>query len=99
MVVVIAKLKAREGKGDELAAKFVEMVEWVTENEADTLTYICNRSGKDPDSFVFFERYPDQAALGAHSSSPRFQEFVGEIQGLLAGGMEVELFEELAAKL
>jgi len=99
MVVVIAKLKARAGKGDELAAKFVEMVEWVTENEADTLTYICNRSTRDPETFVFFERYPDQVALGAHSSSERFQQFVGETQGLLAGGMEVELFEEIAAKL
>lgn len=99
MVVVIAKLKAKPGKGDELAEKFVAMVDWVTENEANTLTYICNRSNKDPDEFVFYERYPDHAALSAHSSSPRFQEFVADVQGLLVGGMEVELLDELAAKL
>ena len=99
MLVVIAKLKAKPGAGDDLAAKFSEMVAWVTENEAETLTYICNRSTNDPDEFVFFERYPDPAALGAHSSSDRFKAFVGEIQPLLDGGMQVEMLEEVAAKL
>ncbi len=99
MLVVIAKLKAKPGKGDALAAKFSEMVAWVTENEAMTLTYACNRSNTDRDEFVFFERYPDQAALGAHSSSDRFKSFVGELQPLLDGGMQVEMLEEVAAKL
>ncbi len=99
MVVVVAKLTAKEGQGDTLEKALVSMVEWVTENEADTLTYICNRSVKNPDQFVFFERYPNQAALDAHSSSERFVQLFGELQELLGAPAEIEILEEVAAKL
>ena len=99
MVVVVAKLKAKPDQGDVLQKALVDMVEWVTENESDTLTYICNRSVKDPDQFIFFERYPNQAAFDAHSSSDRFAEFFAELQGLLGAPVEIEVLEEVAAKL
>ena len=99
MLVVVAKMKAKEGKGDELASVFADLVEWVTENEADTLTYICNRSTKDRDEFLFFERYTSQSALEAHSSSERMIQLGTEIRGLVDGPVDIELFDELAAKL
>ena len=99
MVVVIAKIKAKKGQGDTLAQKLSDMVEWVTENEGDTLTYICNRSTKNRDEFVFFERYPNQKALEGHSTSDRFHQLVGEIQSLLDGPIQIDLLEEVAAKL
>jgi len=99
MVVVVAKIKAKKGQGDALAQKLSDMVEWVTENEGDTLTYICNRSTKNRDEFVFFERYPNQKALEGHSTSDRFHQLVGEIQGLLDGPIQIDLLEEVAAKL
>ena len=40
MFVVIAKIKARDGEAEKLGDILTSMVDWVTENEADTLTYI-----------------------------------------------------------
>lgn len=99
MVVVVARIKAAEGHSEELAAKFQDMVAWVRDNEDGTLTYACNRSSDDPNSFLFFERYTDQAALDAHMGSERFAQLVTELQGKLDGGVEMDTYEELATKI
>ena len=99
MVVVLARIAAKEGQGDALAEHLCQMVEWVTENESQTVTYICNRSSKNADEFVFFERYTDQAAFDLHISSEQFAEFGKKIGGYLAGPPDIEMLEEVAAKL
>ena len=99
MYVVIARIRAKEGQAEELAGHFREFVDWVTENEADTLTYICNRSLKDPSDFVFFERYTNEKAFEAHSSSDEFVKLTGALQGKLDGPVSIESYEEVAGKL
>lgn len=99
MVVVVAKVRAKKGRGDALVDHLLRMVEWVTENEAETLTYTCNRSTKNADEFVFYERYSDQGAFESHISSDNFAAFGEQIGGYLAGPPEIETFEEVAAKL
>lgn len=75
------------------------MVEWVTENEAGTLMYACNRSTQNPDEFVFYERYADQKAFEVHVGSEQFAQFGRKIGGYLAGPPDIETLEEIAAKL
>ncbi|RMD83295.1 MAG: antibiotic biosynthesis monooxygenase [Candidatus Dadabacteria bacterium] len=99
MFVVVAKIKAKAGKGDELAQVFTRMVDWVTENEADTLTYICSRSSKDPDEFLFFERYVNEKAFQEHTSSPQFLELASAMQGMVEGPVEMSTYHEIAGKL
>ena len=99
MLVVVAKIKAVEGHADKLADLFKGMVEWVTENEVDTVTYTCNRSTDDPNLFVFFERYTTRQAHEEHSRSDKFLELVSALQGSVDGPVEIETYEELAAKL
>jgi quinol monooxygenase YgiN len=100
MIVAVARIKAAEGCADEVTGYFAEMVEWVAENEPATITYVCNRSVADGGmSFLFFERYEDQAAFEAHSASERFGELVRQLQGKLDGGMKLDLYEEVAAKI
>jgi quinol monooxygenase YgiN len=99
MFVVIARIKAKQDHGDELEAIFREMVEWVTENEADTVTYTCNRSTTDRDQFTFFERYTNRKAFEAHTGSEKFAELGGRIQGSLDGPIEIETYDEIAGKL
>jgi len=99
MVAVVARIEAKEGEADKLAAVFKDFVEWVTENEAGTLTYSCNRSTTDPNRFLFFERYTGRKAFEAHSSSERFIQLASEIRGLVSGPVEIELFDEIATKL
>ena len=99
MLVVVAKIRAKAECGDEVATQFREMVEWVTENESETLTYTCSRSRDNPNEFVFFERYTGEKAHQEHSGSPRFAELVTALRGKLDGGIEIEILDEVAAKL
>ena len=65
----------------------------------DTVTYTCNRSTDDPNLFAFFERYTTRQAHEEHSRSDKFLELVSALQGSVDGPVEIETYEELAAKL
>ena len=98
MFVVAAKIKAKEGAADTLSSMFRDMVEWVTRNEPETVSFSCNRSTDDPAQFLFFERYTSKGAFRAHAASERFLEFAAAIQGLVDGAIHIETYEEIAAK-
>jgi len=99
MFVVIARIKAKEEAVDRIEAIFEDMVQWVTENEAETLTYTCNRSHDEPTRFTFFERYANKKAFEAHSSSNRFAEMAASLRGLVDGPIALETYDEIAGKL
>jgi len=99
MVVVIARIKAKPEHADDVAGYFRDMVGWVKDHEASTLSYACNRSPSEPGEFVFFERYTDMEAFQAHSASARFGELMGQLKGKLAGAPVIEMLDEVAAKL
>ena len=98
MYVVVARVKAKPGRGRDLERHLVEMAEWVTANEPATLTYLCNRSRTDSDEFVFYERYPDAKAFEAHAQSERFRTLARRIADLLEGPAAIEAFDEIAGK-
>lgn len=99
MFVAIARIKAKQDAADRVEAIFKDMVQWVAENEAETLTYTCNRSHDDPTCFVFFERYKSKKAFEAHSASEKFAQMAGSLRGLLDGPIALETFDEVAGKL
>ncbi len=99
MLVVIARIKAKEEHVEELETAFRGMVEWVAANEPGTLTYTCNRSSQNPNEYVFLERYTDEQAFQVHSASERFAEFAMSLQGKLDGDLQLEMLEEVAAKV
>ena len=94
-MIIIAKLKAQAGKEAEMEKVFREVLPKV-KTEEGTLVYTLHRSLKDPTVFVFYEKYADQAALGAHSTTPHFKEMGKALATLLDGAPEIEMFEELA---
>jgi quinol monooxygenase YgiN len=67
-VAVLARIRAKEGKGDELLVAFRPLLEQV-ENEPGTLMYAMNRSKDDLDVFWCSELYADDDAFAAHSRS------------------------------
>lgn len=67
-VSFLAKLRVKEGKGDELIAAFEPLLEQVAK-EPGTLLYAMNRAKSDPDVFWFSELYVDDDAFAAHSGS------------------------------
>ena len=83
MVTVIAEYQARPGRGDELARILPGHVAQ-TRDEPGCVTFVAYRDGDDPDHFLLYEQYVDEAAFQAHRQSPHFRANVaGRIVPLL----------------
>ncbi len=59
MLVVVAKLKVKEGKGEELEKALLKMIAEVRAKEEGTLIYVLHRAANDPGTFLFYEKYTD----------------------------------------
>ncbi len=96
-VYVVAKLRAAKGKGDALAALLTEQAAAVRAAEPGCLVYRPHRSTKDPELFVFYETYVDDAAFEAHLKAPHLVAFrERRVQdGLTEGAVEVEILRSL----
>ena len=68
-IVVTASLKAKPGKGDELAELLGGLVDAVA-SEDGTELFTIHRVADDPDTVFFYEVYRDQAALDEHRKNP-----------------------------
>ena len=49
--------------------------------------YHANRSTENPDLFLLYEHYRDQAALAAHRETPHFKEFFAALPNLANGDL------------
>ncbi|MFO1315842.1 MAG: putative quinol monooxygenase [Burkholderiales bacterium] len=94
---VIARIRAARGKGDALAALLAEQAAVVRKAEPGCLAYRVHRSTRDPDAFVFYEQYADEAAFDAHRTAPHLAAFRErrEREELVAGPADVEIFRSL----
>jgi quinol monooxygenase YgiN len=68
-IVVTATLKAKPGKGDELAEVLGGLVDAVADEDG-TEQFVIHRSSDEPDTVFFYEVYRDQDALDAHRKNP-----------------------------
>lgn len=83
VVVLVAEWQAQEGKGDEIAA-VLETVTPMMRAEEGVLLYLPNRDVADPDHFLLYEHYPDQATREAHRDTEHFKTYIeGTIWPLL----------------
>ena len=97
ILTVVANLRAAPGKGDALAALLTEQAHVVRANEPGCLVYRPHRSTRDPDAFVFYEMYVDDAAFEAHRNAPHLAAFRQrrEQERLIDGTAQVELYRSL----
>jgi quinol monooxygenase YgiN len=95
MIVVAAKLKAVEGKGDELEREFRKLVPKVLKDPG-AITYAVHRKADAPNEFLVYEKYESPDALKFHGSTEHFKEFSRAIASLLEGRPEVGIYNELA---
>ncbi|HNY64191.1 MAG TPA: putative quinol monooxygenase [Deltaproteobacteria bacterium] len=96
MLIVVAVLKAKEGREKDMEEALKRVVPLVAAEEG-TLMYTLHRAKKDPTKFLFYEKYTGKEALGAHSSTPYFMEMFGAIAPYLDGDPSIEIYEELAS--
>jgi quinol monooxygenase YgiN len=94
---IVAKIRAAKGKGDALAALLAEQAAVVRKAEPGCLVYRPHRSTKDPDVFIFYEQYKDQAAFDIHRKAPYLAAYRErrEKEGLTEGAAEVEFYRSL----
>ena len=97
-ITVIAKLKTKTGseKAFEDAAR--KMIEAMRSAEPNTLQYVLHKGVKDPTEYVYYEVYPDQAALDFHGKTDHMKAFGGAIGALLEGRPQVEILQEVTRK-
>ena len=94
MIVVAAKLKAVEGKGDELEQEFRKLVPKVLKDPG-AISYVVHRKADAPNEFFVYEKYESGEAFKLHISTEHFKEFSKAIASLLDGSPEVGIYNEL----
>lgn len=97
VLTVVAKIRAAKGKGDALAALLREQADVVRKAEPGCLVYRPHRSTKDPDLFIFYEQYRDEAAFDVHRKAPHLAAYRErrDEEGLTEGQPEVEIYRSL----
>lgn len=84
MIVLVAKYIVKPGQGDAVEAALRRMAPLVKAAEPGCTLYHANRAADNPDLFLLYEHYADQAALAAHRETPHFKEIIeGTIVPLL----------------
>lgn len=95
MKIIIATFEAQPGHIEAVAQLLRGFVENAS-REPGTLTYNLNQDPKQPARFTFYERYADQAAVDAHSSSTALKEGFRALKPLLARPPVIDFLDEVA---
>ena len=95
---LIARIKAKPGCENDLEAAFHDMIKKVRAAEPGCLTYVLHKSKQDPQAFVWYETYTDDAAFEAHRKTDHMKEMGARIANLLAEKPQIELLTELDRK-
>ncbi len=95
-VAVTARVRAKEGRSQELIAAFGALLEQA-ESEPGTLLYAVNRSTDDPHLFWIYELYTDGDAFAAHSGSDAMAA-AGPVLGEIIAESELIVGEALSGK-
>jgi quinol monooxygenase YgiN len=94
MLAIIATLKVKPGNEAEFEAVAKELVAKVNANESGCKLYELSR-GTARQTYVFMERYVDQAALDFHRTTEHFKELGAKMGPFLDGRPEVQRLTEL----
>jgi len=95
MVGIIATARVKDGEGPRFEEVARGLVEAVNANEPDCLLYLCVRSQEDANSYMFVERYRDQAALEFHTDQDYLRTVGPALFELLDGPPEIVRFDEI----
>ena len=89
MIVLVATLKANEGKADAILEEFKKLVPKVL-RDPGTVGYLVCRPGDDPNKIVVIEQYENREALAFHGQAEHFKAFNAATRGMFAGRAEIQ---------
>ncbi len=94
MIGIVATLKIKPGMKKAFEAVAKELVAKVNANEPGCRLYALHH-GEQPNTYVFMERYADQAAVDAHRASDYFKALGRKMGEYLDGRAEVLRLREV----
>ncbi len=94
MQAIIARLVIKPGEEETFENAARDMMAQVAANEPGCKLYVCSKA-KEAQTYVFIERYVDDAAMAAHREADHFKAFGAKIGGILAGAPQIERLSEI----
>src|ERR1700733_6682177 len=94
MLAVVATIKVKPGSEAEFEAVAKELAAQVNAKEPGCRLYILTRS-PSPQTYVFMERYDDQAASDAHVASEHFRDLGRKMGAFLDGRPDIQRLTEV----
>lgn len=76
MIVLVARYQGKPGQGNAIEAALKQMAPRVAASEPGCKFYQACRSPENPDQFLLYEQYVDEAALLHHRETLHFQQII-----------------------
>lgn len=92
MITLIATMKVKDGKMDEVKEKLKKIVPHVKSTEPGCIEYIPHVVKGEDKTIVFYEKYADKDALKIHSAN--FMDNFKDVMPLLEPGMDIKTCTE-----
>lgn len=87
-ISVVAEVRAKLGKEDELRAATLPLIELVR-SEPNNLVYFLQENRNAPGHFIFYEVFATEADFEAHNATPHVQAWFKKLPDLAQGGVQV----------
>ena len=94
MMAIVASLKVKPGMEKEFEAEAKQLVAEVNAKEPGCKLYTLCR-GQTAGTYLFLERYVDQAAIDFHRSTPHYKAVGPKIGRYVEGKVEVQVLTEV----
>lgn len=98
MIIVIAKLTAKEDKKPELLELARDLIS-ATRNEKGCISYLLLEDPFNQNKLTFVEEWSNKQALYAHFETSHISEWRSMSKDLLGSSVEIKLFEAEETKL
>ncbi len=93
-VTVVVLIRAKPGKAAELIKVTQALVPKVRQEKGNFLCQF-HQGSADPELFVFYEIFENEAALKAHGEMPYVKQWVFDVEALTEGPAEVKVLNAL----
>jgi len=91
MIGILATIKIKEGTNADFEAIAKQLVEKVNAEEEGALYYDLYK--QDDTTYLFFEKYVDEAALKVHQGTEHYKSLGGQLGAFMAGRPEIKVLQ------
>jgi len=93
MITLIATMKVKEGKMNEVRDRLKIIVPQIKKTEPGCLEYIPHTVKGEDNTIIFYEKYLDKEAFKIHSAN--FDENFKDVMPLIEPGMDLKMCNEI----